>query len=109
MMPSKKYGRALPFAKVLRHILAKVAWHILAKLAERFLLQKWPGTSQKVGPGWIFSLPNPVPSSQHLGKKSWAEGVEVQREVFPPRELKFNGRYVNRVLNIRIFENSKIV
>ncbi|KAI5324112.1 hypothetical protein L3X38_033185 [Prunus dulcis] len=64
-----KNDRALPFAKVVGHILKKVA-----------------------GPGGIF-----------------VEGVEVQRELFPPRELKFGGRYVRQVPNIRIFENSKIV
>ena len=78
VVPFQKYGRALPFAKVVGHILAKVAGHILTKVAECFLLKKLgralleylgrPLLLQKVGLGRIFSLSTLAPSSQHLGK-----------------------------------------
>ncbi|KAI5345083.1 hypothetical protein L3X38_012960 [Prunus dulcis] len=111
VVPFQKYGRALPFAKVVGHILTKVVecfllkklgWELLKYLGRPLLLQT-------AGLGRIFSLRTLVPSSQHLGKQSLAKGVEVRWEVSPLRELKFSGRYVRRVPNIRIFENSKIV
>ncbi|CAL9027484.1 unnamed protein product [Prunus brigantina] len=86
-------------------ILTKVAGRILAKVAECFLLKRlcWamliylgrPLLLQKAGPGQIFSLHTLAPSSQHLGKQSWVKGIEVRREIFPPGELKFGGRYVH--------------
>ncbi|CAL9018375.1 unnamed protein product, partial [Prunus brigantina] len=91
VVPSQKYGRPLPFTKVVGHILAKVARHILTKVAECFILKKLgralleylgrPLLLQKAGLGRIFSLLTLAPSSQHLGKQSPAKGVEVRWEV----------------------------
>ncbi|CAL8162958.1 unnamed protein product [Prunus armeniaca] len=90
VVPSQKYGWALPFTKVVGYILAKVAGHILTKVAEYFILKKLgralleylgrPLILQKAGIGRIFSWLTLAPSSKHLGKQSRAKGVEVRRE-----------------------------
>ncbi|KAI5338731.1 hypothetical protein L3X38_018003 [Prunus dulcis] len=77
----------ISFCKTGRALLKKVGRALLKYLGRLLLLQK-------IGPRWIFSLRTRVPSSQHLGKQSWAERVEVQREVFWPRKLKF-GRSIS--------------
>ncbi|PQM43207.1 hypothetical protein Pyn_25573 [Prunus yedoensis var. nudiflora] len=94
VVPSQKYGPALPFRKVAKHILAKVAECFILKKLGRALL-KYLGRLlllQKAGPRQIFSLRTLAPSSQHLGKQRQAKGVEIQWEVFPPGELKFGWR-----------------
>ncbi|CAL2246261.1 unnamed protein product [Prunus armeniaca] len=86
VVPSQKYGKALPFVKVAERFLAKVAECFLLKKLGRALLKYFgrPLYLQKTGSGGIFSFRTLAPSSQHLGKQSRAKGVEVPWEVCPP-------------------------
>ncbi|PQQ15566.1 hypothetical protein Pyn_28959 [Prunus yedoensis var. nudiflora] len=93
MMPSQKYGRSLPFAKVVGRI--------LAKLVERFLLQKWPGTSKKLGQALFKYVGRPL-LLQKLGRGGFSPCVpgrpprNTWTSKVGPRELKFGGRYFRR-------------
>ncbi|KAI5341744.1 hypothetical protein L3X38_009619 [Prunus dulcis] len=96
-----KIGQTLHFAKVAGHFSKSWVGYSLNTLVGTPLAKSWVEAD--------FLFVHLASSSQHLGKQSWAEGVEVRREVFSLRELKFGRRYVRRVPNVRIFENSKIV